>query len=160
MATLNPDMTITLAPIKDIHPEGIYTFYLGGRLTEYGFYKQVAFRVSVSTCRAVIDISNVLLPAISNVWYSDEKYYDITPFQPQVVQVPDCCHPLSYNAFIESPAFSGNFMNLPIEISFENNVFTISKCNPVGGISYTDAECNDATIPYEKNYRIGLEITL
>ena len=39
MATLNDDMTITLSPLKDIHPEGIYTFYLGGRLTNYGIYK-------------------------------------------------------------------------------------------------------------------------
>jgi hypothetical protein len=138
MATLNPDLTITIAPIKDIHTEGIYTFYLGGRLTEYGFYEQVAFRVQVTYCQAIIDVSNLVLPAIWNVWYDSELYYDITPFQPYVAQYPDCSHPLSFNAFMESPAFSGNFINLPIEISFNSNVFTISKCDPLGQISYVD----------------------
>ena len=84
MATLNRDLTVTLAPLKDIHPEGTYTFYIGGRLTDYGFYKQVAFQVKVTGCVAVLDLSKLTIPPIFNTWYDNELIYDITSFQPLI----------------------------------------------------------------------------
>lgn len=43
IVTLNPDMTATASPIKDIHFVDTYTFQLVGRLVEYGFAKSVPF---------------------------------------------------------------------------------------------------------------------
>lgn len=45
---------------------------------------------------------------------------------------------------MESPPFSGNFVNLPLEITFENNFFFVSKCNPIGTNSFVDVECNNS----------------
>lgn len=84
MATFNPDLTVTLAPLKDTHPEGTYTFYIGGKLTDYGFYKQVAFQVKVTGCVAVLDLSKLVIPPIANLWYDSELIYDITAFQPLI----------------------------------------------------------------------------
>lgn len=64
MATLNPDLTIDVEPIKDVHLIGTYTFYLVGTLTEYGYAKQVPFTVRVTTCEASLDASNAVLPYI------------------------------------------------------------------------------------------------
>ena len=49
---------------------------------------------------------------------------------------------------------------MPLEINFSKNKFVISKCNPIGVQSSTDAECNNGSVPYTKVFRIAVEIVL
>lgn len=64
MATLNPDLTVDIEPIKDVHLVGTYTFYLVGTLTDYGYFAQTEFTVRVTTCEATLDVTNAALPVI------------------------------------------------------------------------------------------------
>jgi len=148
LAFLSNDMTVTVSPLKDVHPVGEYTIDLVGTLAEYGFSNRIKFTVRVTTCEAMLDVSEVLLGAIENVWYSDALTYDISVIQPDVKQIPDCCHPLDYRAFSVNEL--GEFVPLPLEITFVDNIFTIKKCNPLGEFSVNDNECNAYAQPFGK----------
>jgi len=67
---------------------------------------------------------------------------------------------LLFNTAEEFPAGSGQFRNLPLEINYSKSKFAISKCNPIGVQSSTDAECNNGSVPYTKVFRIAVEIVL
>lgn len=45
------------------------------------------------------------------------------------------------------------------EITFSNNVFSIKKCNPIG-VDTPDIQCNDATVPHEKNFNLVFRVSL
>jgi len=162
LAFLNDQtMDVTVRPIKGLveHEIGEYTIYLRGTLTDYGFSKQVPFKIQVTACEAVLDASAVVLGEINNMWYSPVATYNISLIGPDVKQYPDCCHPLSYQAFWYD--IDADTLNpLPVEISFSDNQIRISKCNPIGVASPNDQQCNDGTIPYTKSYKLALKITM
>jgi len=160
LATLNPDLTVFVEPIKDVHITSIYTLSLVGLLEDYNMFAQVEFLVQVTVCEAEFDVSSLQLPLLYTVWYGQEQVVDLANYMADIRQVPDCCHPLSFKAYWSDPVLPNDLSPLPLEIKFSNNVFFIKKCNPLGAFISGDAECNDATVPYIKNYNLVLEVTM
>ena len=113
----------------------------------------------MTQCFATLDISELSISDISNMWYANERQFDLLAIQPLINQFPACELPILYNAYVLDP---NTFTRapLPTEVDLFDNVFTLKKCNPIGFPSYIDNECNDRTVPYEKRWTITLEITL
>jgi len=50
---------------------------------------------------------------------------------------------------------------LPVEVEqVDTFAFNVAKCNPIGTDSVNDPQCNDGTVPYQKNFNLILRITL
>lgn len=159
VAVLNDDLTLTVAPEMGVHKQGTYEVYLVGRLVDYDIVEEIVFTVKVLACQSTIDVSNVALPFVENTWYADAVTYDLDPVGPMVIQEPACGYPLSFHAFwYDEGADELNI--LPVEITFQDNIMAIGKCNPIGVEHPDDAQCNDGTEPHEKNFRLALEIRL
>jgi len=167
MATLNPDFSVTVRPLKDIHTPQVYTFYLVGTLIDYNKVDSTPFTVNVIACKAVVDASAFILPPLSNTWYNSPTFIEIASNQPSVVQTPDCCHPLRYEAYFDDGFGNPSVNRLPdfgtisnSEVAFENNTFRIKKCDPLGQPITGDSMCNDSTEPFRIQYTIWMKITL
>lgn len=159
VAILNSDMTITVSPEMGVHQQGTYKIFLEGRLVDFDIIESVEFNIKVISCQSTIDVSNVVLPLIENTWYMDSVSYDMSPVGSMVVQEPACGYPLSYHAFWYDEG-ADELNPLPAEVTFQDNVITIGKCNPIGVYNPDDEQCNDGTEPHEKNFMLALEIIL
>ena len=76
-------------------------------------------------------MSNVQLPFVENTWYADTVSYDLSPVGPMVVQEPACGYPLSFHAFWYDEELD-ELNILPVEVTFQNSIISIGKCNPIG----------------------------
>lgn len=76
-----------------------YNLVLMGTLTNYGISYSRPFKVVVTDCVASIDISNISLPYLENMWYSSPESYDITGISAGIVQTPNCYYSYVYTAY-------------------------------------------------------------
>lgn len=115
--------------------------------------------MTVEDCVATLSISDINLPLLENTWYSSAATYDITGISADIVQQPACNYGYAYSAYW-IPQGETELFTLPQnEISFANNVFTVEKCNPLGS-NTPDNQCNDATVPYEKDFNLVFKVSL
>ena len=118
------------------------------------------FTVVITSCWANIDLSLITLPSIQNMWYNDNLLYDVSYITKQVVPSVECGYPYDYQLYQVYPDKDGYEVvaPLPLEVKFTYNgaakyvAIQISKCNPIGENSSVDSDCNDGTLPEERNW--------
>ena len=116
----------------------------------------------VDNCRATLNVDEVVMPSLVNMWYDSPVNYDISAITTQVIPSVNCNYPFEFKIFRVEPV-TNNLIALPKEVTFDDQALSmsISKCSPLGQSSpIGDTECDDGTTPYEKNFNLVLEITL
>ena len=93
------------------------------------------------------------------MWYSSPERFDITGISAGIVQTPNCSYGYVYSAYWLPTGYTSPIKLPANEITFENKVFTIQKCNPLG-INTNDIECNDGTMPRDKLFNLVFKVTL
>ena len=58
------------------------------------------------------------------------------------------------------PSGDTEYQSLPVEMSYNNNVVSISKCHAKGDNIEDDPECNDATEPFDKYFSLVYRVYL
>ena len=156
-----------------LDPPGIYFYALRGRLY-YGVddtlvdTKEEAFQVVIDNCLSDLDLSLVSIPMIENVWYSDERKFDITYILQQVVPSVECGWPYSFELFQLVDDGFGFLMDAPIpgEITFINVegatpyiALKIEKCSPIG-VDTPDPMCNGGLTPFQMDWTLKMKIDI
>jgi len=157
------------APSLDT-PSGVYPLILRGKLIYEGLVLDIAdvpVTAIVANCNAVLDLDNLSLPVIENLWYAETAVYDLTYIRTQVIPSYECGYPYIFElAQVHYDEFGEHILDLPGEINYVSPIddpmiiLDIGKCHPIGEDSPVDPECNDSTIPYTKNWQLRMKITL
>lgn len=139
----------------------VYDMYLVGQLpSPYSATVRKMFQVEVLDCVATIDISNVVIPPMTNMWYYSPAEYPINFIASQVIQTPACNYNYVYGAFW-IPTGETEYFQLPKDqIAFNGNTFSVQKCHQIGENKEFDPDCNNGMIPSDLYYNMRLRIFL
>ena len=98
------------------------------------------------------------------MWYDDARFYDLSYVYTQVVPSVDCGNPLDFVIYQFYDDGFGNEIEapLPLEINYSVDIaagyigINIGKCNPIGVDSIYDIDCNDGTLPSQRNWNLRI----